>query len=170
MSASNQPPTFAFDFTRADRVAWSYGGRCGDLESHGTPAGFFVDDREIADEVARVLPPLLADMVDIALAVHTTDRLALRALDRGSNWSRRLEVAVCVRCPEMWTDVLRERRLEKLLSFLTEDAWQLTFVPRQDSLRSSEVQDHLFTRSGDDDPEVSLFSGGLDSLAGTVGR
>jgi hypothetical protein len=170
MSASNQPPTFAFDFTRADRVAWSHGGRHGDLAGHGTPAGFFVDDREIADEVARVLPPLLADMVDIALAVHTTDRLALREFDRSSNWSRRLQVELCVRCPEVWAEVLLVSRLEKLLSFLTEDAWQLAFVPRQDSLRSSEVQDHLFGRCGDDDPEVSLFSGGLDSLAGTAGR
>jgi hypothetical protein len=170
MNAAKQPPVFVFDFTRADQVAWSDGRRLCEVEGHGTRAGFFVDDREIADEVARVLPPVLADVVDIALAVHTADRLALRTLDCSNNWSRRLELRICVRCPQMWMDVLREGRLEKLLGFLTEDVWQMAFVARRDSLRGSELQDHLFDRSRENDVELSLFSGGLDSLAGTVGR
>lgn len=170
MNAGKQPPTFVFDFTRADQVAWSDGQSHRELGGQGTRAGFFVDDREIADEVACLLPPLMADLVDIALAVHTADRLALRTLDCSNNWSRHLKLRICVRCPEMWGDVLRDGRLEKLLAFLTEDVWQMAFVPRRDSLRRSEVQDHLFDRSPENNVEVSLFSGGLDSLAGTVGR
>lgn len=170
MNAGKQPPTFVFDFTRADQVAWSDGRSHRELGGQGTRAGFFVDDREIADEVACVLPPLMADLVDIALAIHTADRLALRTLDCSNNWSRRLELRICVRCPEMWRDVLRDGRLEKLLRFMTEDVWQMAFVPRRDSLRRSEVQDHLFGRSRGNDAEASLVSGGLDSFAGTVGR
>jgi len=32
MSSANQPPAFAFDFTRADRVIWSYGRRNCELQ------------------------------------------------------------------------------------------------------------------------------------------
>jgi 7-cyano-7-deazaguanine synthase in queuosine biosynthesis len=170
MNVVKQPPSFVFDFTRADEVVWSDGQSHCELGGPGTRAGFFVDDREIADEVACLLPPLMADLVDIALAVHTADRLALRTLDCSNNWSRHLELRICVRCPEMWRDVLRDGRLEKLLAFLTEDVWQMAFVPRRDTLRRSEVQDHLFGRNRENNVEVSLFSGGLDSLAGTVGR
>jgi 7-cyano-7-deazaguanine synthase in queuosine biosynthesis len=169
MNTERQQPTFVFDFTRADQAAWSDGRNHRELRGQGTRAKFFVDDREIADEVASMLPPLMADLVDIALAVHTADRLALRTLNCSNNWGRRLELRICVRCPDIWTNVLREGRLEKLLGFLTEDVWQTAFVPRRDSLRSSEAQDHLFDRSRENDVEVSLFSGGLDSLAGTVG-
>src|SRR5208282_253060 len=164
------PPTFVFDFTRADQVAWTDGRSHRELGGQGARAGFLVDDREIADEVACMLPPLMADLVDIALTAHTADRLALRTLDCAHNWGRRLELRICVRCPEFWADALRGGRLEQLLGFLTEDVWQMAFVLRRDSLRTSEVQDHLFDRRRGHDVEVSLFSGGLDSLAGTAGR
>ncbi len=65
----------------------------------------------------------------------------------------------------MWQNALKD-----CLSSLTEDVWQLSFVPRQDSPRSSELQHHLFAAGHDGDIEVSLFSGGLDSFAGTAAR
>lgn len=169
MSLGKKSTRFAFDFTRADRVVWSYGRSNGEVKVDGTPAGFFVNDAEIADHFARVLEPVMADQVDIAVALHTADRLALRTAERGGNWSRHLDVTVCVRRPEIWTDPLVKGRLERLLAFLTEDVWKLAFVLRRDSLRRSEIQDHLpFAGSCQDDVEVGMFSGGLDSFAGTA--
>jgi len=171
MTSANQPPAFAFDFTRADRVNWSYAGRKQGLQGQPMTAEFFVDDRKVADQLASVLPPLMADAVDIASAAHTADCLAPRTVIQSSNWSRNLELSVCVRCPEQWSDPVTKERLERLLAFLTEDVWHLAFVPRRDSRRSSELQNHFaFAGSSGNGAEVSLFSGGLDSLAGTAGR
>lgn len=170
MTSARRPPSFAFDFTRADRVAWSHGPTNSGSEQIGTPAAFFVDDTAVADEFSSLLPPLMADLVDIAGVVHTADRLALRTVKRAGNWGRRLEVTLSVRCPEVWNASLVTERLEGLLGFLTEDVWRLSFVPRQDSPRSSELQGHLFPGAQAGDIEVSLFSGGLDSFAGTAAR
>lgn len=170
MNAGKQPPSFSFDLTRADGVVWSRGGKDSQFGERGTSAGFFIDDMEIADEFASRLPPLMADLVDIASAVHTADRLAVRTVELNSNWCRRLEIKISVRCPEMWTGALELGCIERLLGFLTEDTWQVSFVPRRDSPRGSEVQEHLFAGSRDRDVEVSLFSGGLDSFAGTADR
>jgi 7-cyano-7-deazaguanine synthase in queuosine biosynthesis len=170
MISAKQPTPFAFDFTRADRVMWSYGQRNDELKKQGSPARFFVDDRAIAYQFACLLRPVRADLVDIASATHMADRLALRTAEHTSNWSRRLKVRICVRCPEIWMDSLMKERLEKLLAFLTEDVWDLDFVLRRDPLRSSEIQNHLFGGSRENDVEASMFSGGLDSFAGTACR
>ncbi len=170
MSFGKGPTPFLFDFTRADRVLWTYGRRSGEREAAGTPAGFFVDDAEIADQFSHTLEPLMADLVDIAVAVHMADRLAVRTIEFRGNWSRRLEARMCVRNPEFWTNSPLKERLQNLLAFLTEDIWTLTFILRRDSSRSSEIQIHLPLAKADGDVEVSLFSGGLDSFAGNAGQ
>jgi hypothetical protein len=170
MKAANPPvPAFAFDLSRADRVCWSYADKSSELRHDGEPAGFFIDDAEIADQFSSVLDPMSADLLDIAVAVHMADRLALRTFYSSNHWSRRLELRICVRNPEVWGDAAMKPRLERLLQFLTEDKWALAFVKRQDGPRNSEVQSHLFPRI-EDGVELSLFSGGLDSFAGTAAR
>jgi hypothetical protein len=168
LMSGKEPTAFAFDFTHAGRVSWNYGSRNGEFQQTGTPAGFFVDDSEIADQFSQVLEPLSADLVDIAVAVHMADRLALRDIELNNQWSRRLGVKISVRHPEVWQDATLKGRIESLLTFLTEDLWSLEFVARRDALRSSETQAHLFPSVHNGKVEVSLFSGGLDSFAGTA--
>lgn len=170
MSSKKGPTPFVFDFTRADRVQWTYRRTNGQCEVDGIPAGFFVDDTEIADQLSNTLDPILADLVDIAVAVHMADRLAVRTVEFGGNWSRRIEARICVRDPRFWTNAILKERLESLLAFLTEDIWSLVFVYRHDSKRASEIQSHLFHGRIHGGPEVSLFSGGLDSFAGNTSR
>jgi hypothetical protein len=88
-------PSFAFDFSRADRVTWKQGSE-GRVEPIEAPLGFCVDDSAIADEFASQLPTCLADLVDIGVAAHT----ARRSLQYAGNWSRRIELTLCTRCPE----------------------------------------------------------------------
>ncbi len=127
-------------------------------------------DAEIADQFSSVVDPMSADLLDVAMGVHMADRLALRTFHSSNHWSRRLEVKICVRNLEFWNNHEITLRLERLLEFLTEDKWTLSFVKRQDGPRHSEVQNHLFTRAVENGVEVSLFSGGLDSFAGTAAR
>lgn len=169
MSNANEPPSFRFDLTRADRALWSHGGKKGEFAGCCTATGFFIDDTQIADEFSCRPPAAMADLVDIAMAIHTADRLAVRTIELRNNWSRRLEIKVGVRCLDLW--IRAAARIEQLLCFLTEDAWHLSFVPSRISPRSSEIQEYLFSRGPDSsDAEVSLFSDGLGSFAGTADR
>jgi 7-cyano-7-deazaguanine synthase in queuosine biosynthesis len=158
---------FVFDFADADQVVWSHSNRDG-VRELGTPASFFVNDEQIANQFSSILSPILADLVDVAIAVHMADRLALRDLHFTHGWSRGLRLSIPVRCLEKWNDEAAKLRIQGLLSFLTEDTWNLTFVPRKEGPRASEIQQHLFEHIEDGADAISLFSGGLDSLAGTA--
>jgi 7-cyano-7-deazaguanine synthase in queuosine biosynthesis len=168
MKACNGATQFSFDFTRSGRVSWTHGRQNAARETIGMPANFAIDDQEIASRFAQAVEPAMADFVDIAIAVHIADRLAVRTLDAPSNWSRRLRLKISVRNPERWNDNALRARLETLLASLTEDAWTLEFVLLCDPRRGSEIQSFLFPRGQDGDSSASLFSGGLDSLAGTT--
>jgi hypothetical protein len=161
---------FLFDFSRADWVLWSYGSQSGEQEVAvgGGRAGFFVDDADIADQFSHTLAPLMADLVDVAIAAHVADRLALRKVQPAGSWSRHIEARVCVREPDFWGSAVLKERLENLLAFLTEDVWSLAFVVRRDSRRRSEIQTHLGLTKVHGEVEVNLFSGGLDSFAGNA--
>jgi 7-cyano-7-deazaguanine synthase in queuosine biosynthesis len=168
MNLKIRPTEFAFDFSRADRVVWTHLNRDVTLALDGSPASFFVNDEQIADQFSSMLSPVLADLVDVAIAVHMADRLALRDLYFTNGWSRHFKLSLSVRSPDRWNDQAIKSRLEQLLSFLTEDTWSLSFVLRNEGKRSSETQQHLFEEIGDGTVAISLFSGGLDSLAGTA--
>jgi len=128
---------------------------------------YYLDDAPIARSLCTVLPPLLADLVDVAAAVHVVDRLARRRRDREAH-ERRFEVEIPVRTAERWNALLVRQSLTSLLSFMTGDSWSLQFVPEPIRRRPSETQHSLFALQKDVPNSVGLFSGGLDSLAGTA--
>ncbi len=133
---------------------------------------YYVDDSRIANRFGHRLEPLWADWIDLALAVYLADRLALRqhpaAPRRMFQWQRSFRVRLPVRVPEVWKRSGVFEALEQLLSFLTEDHWQIEFVPRNASKRSSESQSFLFPYPPPAPLKVALFSGGLDSFAGAA--
>jgi len=159
---------FSFDFTHLSHFTWTYDRHRATLET-GKPATFSIDDQEIATRFSSALEPVTADLVDIAVAVHMADRLAIRASEGPANWSRELHLRLAVRHPEKWSSSAFQERFTPLLNFLTEDSWSLEFSALRDSRRASETQRYLFSKANATTPaSVSLFSGGLDSLAGTA--
>jgi 7-cyano-7-deazaguanine synthase in queuosine biosynthesis len=113
------------------------------------------------------MPDNVADLVDLALAVYTADRLVpRRAHGRhiGPQWPRHIRLSVPLRVPEFWRDDSLTRRLEELLWFLTTDVWEIDFARRiaPDARRATQQ----FLDLHFEQPNVLLFSGGLDSLAG----
>ncbi|MFI6346053.1 hypothetical protein [Streptomyces sp. NPDC050560] len=107
--------------------------------------------------------PLWAeDLLTVARAVFAADRYTRRDefFDR---WTRRISLSVPVSAPDRWEAALAH--LIPLLNTTTGDLWQIEFTVRRDMY----VQDSLpggIASIG----EVSLFSGGLDSLAWTAQR
>ena len=130
-----------------------------------------VEDQGISLAFGTTLPPLLADLLDIAVAVYVADRLCVRrprsALRQVADelWQRRMTVRLPLRDPSVWSDE-RCRRVEALLGFLTDDAWTLEFTPNRPQLRVSEMQGSLFQDLPAGDTTSGLLSAGLDSLAG----
>lgn len=134
----------------------------------------YVEDLPMATAFGDVVPPMCADLVDVAVAVYVADRLCrrhpLRAPRSERLWQRRMHLEVPVRAPDRWNTGVGES-LAELLGYLTDDLWTLSFVPRRpEAARPSEAQGALFREPPPPPASAALFSGGLDSLAGLVVR
>lgn len=105
------------------------------------------------------------DLFIIALSVFATDKRIPRSKFEDA-WTRILELSIPVLELEKWTAV--KSQLEKMLSYLSGDIWNLSFRKAdaekryQDFHKSEPLRNELLNRiSG-----VSLFSGGMDSYCG----
>lgn len=129
---------------------------------------YHVQKERLVAPFGRTLPPLLEDLVDLALTVYAADRLIRRRPPGTSKehrcWQRHFEIELPVVDPERWTRPEVHHRLTDLLAFVTEDRWDFRFVQRTSSGEIGEGQSVLVPP----EPPVggALFSGGLDSLAG----
>lgn len=151
---------------------WSFGregqGPLVEWERH-----YRLRDEVISASLGTRLPSEVADLIDIAIAVFVTDRLCRRrphrAPDDGTHWSRGLHAQVAVRCPDRWRDERVSSVLNRLLCWLTDDEWTLTFVGGGPRLaRRADNQDTLFEEPLEEPASVGLLSGGLDSLLGAA--
>lgn len=124
-----------------------------------------LDDLPIAELCGRPLPSQAADLVDVAAAVQFVDRSVRRPprLATGDSWSRELCVQIGVRDVDRWSAVSSE--LTSLLTWLTDDQWQLEFTARAAPGRRGESVRFLFDSPPEGD-SVALYSGGVDSIAG----
>ena len=142
--------------------------RAGELERDER---FFASARERIERAFGCnLPPELLDLLDLAHAVHLTDRLARRRI-RGTmgdelNWVRNINVSLRVRRPDIWNSPAVQDRLSEALTLLTDDRWNLHFQERRFDPSAKERQGHLFSLRPSQPITTALFSGGLDSLAG----
>ncbi len=135
------------------------------------PRGYRLQDDRMLHALQVQLRPELADLLDLALAAYTIDRLSPRAPhghpDR-SIWQRELTVELPVRDLQRWKEPLNSSSLTHLLNRLTDDDWSFDFRSRRGMGRPAELQLPLFKRPSGE-VEVGLYSGGLDSAAGTAG-
>ena len=129
---------------------------------------YYVQKDRFTSAFGCKVPPLYEDLIDLALTVYAADRLAPRRPDKAQDghrwWQRDFKIQVMVSDPGRWAKKEIRQPLSELLGFFTEDLWDIEFLPRSGSQLSKSVQGALF------EPKVpvvvSLFSGGLDSLAG----
>ena len=132
-------------------------------------SGVQIDDSAIARRLGRTIMPAVADLIELAAALHVVDRMTRRppAHQGGDSWARDLSLTIGVRDPEWWNEDNIAQALRNLLTWLTDDTWDIQFISRVASYRASESTQFLF-----DNPvnksEIALYSGGLDSFAGLV--
>lgn len=102
--------------------------------------------------------PVVSDFFHLAGAVFCADKTITRA-ETPDFWTRDISLTAPVSDPELWEGVAD--LLRKALSFLSGDRWHLEF-----SRSEAESPRPETLPTGTD--AVTLFSGGLDSLAGAI--
>lgn len=102
-----------------------------------------------------------SDFLRIGGAVYCADKVVKRA-DTQTAWTRDLALQVPVSDVRLWERAKPE--LDAALCFLSGDRWDISFV--QDTNQAPATE----TLEAGDYNAVSLFSGGLESLAGVIDR
>ncbi|MGB3790186.1 MAG: 7-cyano-7-deazaguanine synthase [Phormidesmis sp.] len=128
--------------------------------------GISIDDRAFQCRVQKEFPSMVADLVDIAVAVHASDRLTEQPLDENQTCIR---VVLPVRNPDSLNDSDVAENLSRLLYWATGSRWIFEFQKRTEIGRAVERQSLLLSTDPHVD-EVALWSGGLDALAGVYNR
>ena len=138
-----------------------------DLASGGEHcARVSIDDHDFKHRIQQQFPSVIADVIDLAVAIHASDRLTRQD---PRQQQIQLRVVLPVRHPEIWNQSALNEQLCHLLEWATGKHWGFEFERRRQPGRSIENQPRLWS-SEPDVGEVSLWSGGLDALAGLYAR
>ncbi len=131
------------------------------LQWGGEGYNALVNLSELQALISTEPPPLLYDILDIAIAVYLSDIAILRG--RNEAWPRDIDLMMPVREPDFWKQNLQ--RLSGILHALTKDNFQIEFCAHQPQ------EPELLVPTGQARPKmdcVSALSGGVDSLAGAA--
>ena len=105
------------------------------------------------------------DLLIVAAHVHAADTRIARLTESQDSWTREIRLVVPVSGASVWTAAIPV--LERMLNFLTGDRWSVGF--RNRSVRfASAVRRRPLISAGPRFDELSLFSGGMDSLIGAI--
>lgn len=110
---------------------------------------------------ANIVSSDVLDFFVMSSAVYGIDRFVKRKRNSVDGWSRELEIEFPVHDVVKWNKVTS--KLESLLSFLTGDYWSIKFYKGKFKIPKT-----LRLNSAVEYSKVSLFSGGLDSLIGSL--
>lgn len=143
------------------------------LNLHGTSRNARLEIEDISRRLIANVPDVHADLLDIAGYVYAADSAISRGGKTDSHlgvmWRRRLRFVIPVRRPQVWSSGPVAAALVETISFLSDDDYAFEFCqfenppPIDTYFPLSGAKDSRFTPD-----EVILFSGGLDSFAGTV--
>jgi len=105
------------------------------------------------------------DLLVLAAHVQAADTRISRRTESQNNWTREIKIVVPVHDLDRWRPT--ESHIEKMLSFLTGDRWEVRFRSQtvEINIPNPVVSDSAPAFSPD---QVCLFSGGLDSLIGAI--
>ena len=118
------------------------------------------------------LPDRLLDLLEIAAYVYCADRRTNRGRTDSveyHSWARSFHFVIRVRDPEFWSRESVVRALQRALQFMTGDSEYLfSFEPGHITPPTSLFDSKEFRLGTTQNVSVVLFSGGLDSLGGTI--
>ncbi|MBN8789782.1 MAG: hypothetical protein J0I84_22100 [Terrimonas sp.] len=114
----------------------------------------------------KVFPSEVAvDLMILAAHVYAADTRISRTTESQDTWTREIRLVVPVSDPNLWSGAVKQ--IVRLLNFLTGDRWSVGFRSRPKPLAKI-VEKATKGLLGSPFTGVSLFSGGLDSLIGTI--
>ena len=125
-----------------------------------------IDDHNFKHRIQQEFPSVIADVIDLAVAIHASDRLTIQDPRQPQI---QLKVVLPVRHPEILNQSSLQQQLSQLLEWATGKKWAFVFESRSQPGRSIENEPLLWASDQDVD-EVLLWSGGLDALAGLYAR
>lgn len=136
----------------------------------GVRSTCWMNGKRLSDPFSEVLPASAADLLDLTLAIYAADRSSRRDYKRSNTGQRRLDVRLALRNPDYWTAPATAERLQEFLYWLSGDEWSFRLERRGAAQTPAESGAFLFKVPLEPPVSVSLFSGGLDSLAGLACR
>ncbi len=144
-----------------------------DLNLHGPSANVRLEIGDISRRLLANISDVHTDLLEIASYIYAADsaipRGGLADNKLGAQWRRTFRFVIPVRNPELWSSTPLIEALIQTVSFLSDDNYGFEFCPLKNPhpvetyFSLSKAPDAVFTPD-----EVILFSGGLDSFAGTV--
>ncbi|MEJ0019744.1 MAG: 7-cyano-7-deazaguanine synthase [Acetobacteraceae bacterium] len=142
------------------------------LNLHGPSPNVRLKISDINRQLVANIPNNLVDLLEVACYIYAADSAVSRGglgdVQMGARWRRKFRFIIPVRLPELWSSAPVRAALQETLSFLSEDEYTIEFRQLETippvQIYFDLVDSHCST--GD----VILFSGGLDSLAGTIER
>lgn len=150
------------------------GRRIVELDSLGPKANVNVRLQDVAKAILNQIAPRLVDFLEIASYVFCADAATRRGNDWTDDhtteaWGRDFRFVIPVRDLSFWLREEVGQLLRRTLRFLSDDDYSFEFLQLE---QDRHVQEYLEFRDLDwpfhGVERVLMFSGGLDSLAGTV--
>ena len=138
------------------------------LDLQGAKPNVFLKIGDISEAMTRNVPDVLMDLIEVAVYVFSADQGTGRGgvRDTGEGWRRRFRFHIPVRLPELWSRDAVTSALVDVLSFLSDDSYEFVFSKLESPPPVQLYFEQLVPDFTVD--EVTLFSGGLDSLAGAI--
>ena len=131
--------------------------------------GLNVNDQAFGDRVEAQFPSIIADLIDLAVAIYASDRLIPITSNNFNNIPPRLFVKLPLRNSGLFNSDSFQEKLNNLLIWTTGNQWIFEFTKREVLGRLVEQKPIIFPTITTNS-EVALWSGGLDSLAGLYTR
>ncbi|MEO1610555.1 MAG: 7-cyano-7-deazaguanine synthase, partial [Pseudomonadota bacterium] len=150
-----------------------YDGGC-ELKLNGPDKNIRLEIDDIRKRFLTIEPPYLTDLLEIASYVFAADcavrRGGITFPRMGQDWRREFRMVIAVSEPSIWEEPSLTNALCEVLEFLSDDTWRFEFVPSEEPVS---LQDYLTPSTApfdavEEEASIILFSGGLDSFAGTV--
>ncbi len=123
-------------------------------------------DQDFKYRSIQEFPSIIADLLDLSVAIHASDRLSEQKLDQGQTY---INIILPVRNFEHMNTPKFQEKLADLLEWATGSRWFFTFKKRTLAERIIEQQ-QILPITIPQDCEIALWSGGLDALAGLYTR
>ena len=143
------------------------------LDLHGRSSNVRLQISDISRRLLAKVPDVLADLLEVASYVYAADSAISRGgktdTQMGRRWRRKFRFEIPVRRPDIWSSDPVLSALVETLGFLSDDSYEFEFRAIIDAPTMEEYFEFKDKEETSFMPdEVILFSGGLDSLSGTV--